>query len=196
MEGVVVDAGNLMHEPGLQFIQAEDGGSLRIDPAFGDTAACRAWQDAKGAHHRADQALDVATEVRRRRRPIIDLDAILAGTAPQGLGTELLGIIEVKTGRQAGYRPVKVDAPPRQIPILGRGRPVQTEVEANYHAGCDIDRKRQPGPTKRASIDLCDNHDVGQRMIDLNKPERHLLGQVTDDPSQLTPGKRSTFTPP
>jgi hypothetical protein len=111
-------------------------------------------------------------------------------------------------GRQAGYRPVKVDAPPRQIPILGqdrlaqhksngnRGRPVQTEVEANYHAGCDIDRKRQPGPTERASIDLRDNHDVGQRMIDLNKPERHLLGQVTDDPSQLAPGKRSTFTPP
>jgi hypothetical protein len=71
MEGMVVDAGNLMHEPGLQFIQAEDGDSLRIDAAFGDTAVCRAWQDAKGAHHRADQAYESAPK-QAQIKPLLD----------------------------------------------------------------------------------------------------------------------------
>jgi hypothetical protein len=158
----VVDACNLMHELGLQFIQAEDAGSLRIDRAFGDTAARRVWQDATGAHHRADQALHATTEVRRHRRPIIDFDAILSGAVPQGLGAKLLGSTEVKTDRQAVCGPVKGNAPHRQIPIVAqdrlaqrkgngdRGRPIQTEVEANYHSRGDIDRKRQQEPTERA----------------------------------------------
>ena len=63
MDGVVVDAGNLVDQPSLQLVHGHRRRRLRIIVAVGDATAGGARQQADGPHHRADQPLDMPAPI-------------------------------------------------------------------------------------------------------------------------------------
>jgi len=122
-----VIAGDLEDQPPLELIQGQRRSSgRRVLPTLGNAAERRARQQLNRAHHRANQTLDVAAIVRRRHRPVNELDPVFLGRPAQRPRAKLLGVVDVdRIGKTRG-RPFRGDAEPRQ-PGQARPRPLYDE---------------------------------------------------------------------
>jgi len=60
-------------------------------------------------HQRAHQPLDMATEPRRRRGTIFDLNPMLLAPALERTGVEFAAVIDVDDLRQPVHRPREID---------------------------------------------------------------------------------------
>ena len=152
-------ARDLECDPPLQFIHRHCRmGSRIVAATLADVAEGRAREKMDGTHHSTNQPFDVSAIVWCGNRTMNEFYAILFRPPAQGVGPELLGIVEMDRVRKPGNRPLRINAQPLDPCLLGlnnvldcesnrdtRGR-LEREIEARNHAACDIDGKRQPWP--------------------------------------------------
>ena len=190
MHGRVIATDDFQREPALKLIKRHRRVPLRIVvAAIGHGTEGRARQHVHSAHQRPDQPLDVAAVMRRRHRPMDQLNPIFGGSARQRPGPEFAAVVDVNEIGQPGDRPLQVDPTRRQPRRLRRHsvmnsqcdgrrrRRLQAEVEPRHHPAGDVDRERQPGPLDRPAMHGVDHEKIDARMVDLNNLQR-IFGAV------------------
>ena len=83
MNGAMVHAGNLMHEPSLELVECHRRTDLRVLAAFRQVPTRRSRQEPGRALHRSDDALDMAAPVQRSWRAISKLNPLLSHSSAQ-----------------------------------------------------------------------------------------------------------------
>ncbi|MEO1959775.1 MAG: hypothetical protein ABGW82_02155, partial [Paracoccus sp. (in: a-proteobacteria)] len=89
-----------------------------------------------GAHHGADQPLDMAAIVGSGDRTMDELDAIFLSAPLQGARPEFLGVIEVDGIREPAGRPLRIDAQ--------SGKPHLCRLQGRLEYECDLNLWRRP----------------------------------------------------
>ncbi len=202
MHLVVVGAEHLQHQDALELPERQHRRRLGVVVAARrHVGRGGAGQRMHTAHQGSHQPLDVPPEVRRRRRAVVDADAVLLAAALERLGVELAAIVHMDHLRQAVHRPGEVDvvrAEPvrlRQHRLRDRqrrrrgARGVERQVEAQHRAGMDVQRQRQPGAADAGAGHVIHQHEVHLGVVDLDHLQRPLRPQAATDLAELVAGR-------
>ncbi|WP_286192217.1 hypothetical protein [Roseomonas genomospecies 6] len=151
-----------------------------VDAPLLDGGEGGAGQEVQLLHEMADAPFDVAAHVRRSRRPVPHLDAVILAGPCEGLGVELLAVVDVDDLAQARDRPFGRKTARRQPVALvhhrvgdagrhtGHAGRIEGQVEAAVHPGSDVHRQgdeRAPDDLQRVGLHP---HHVGRGMVDLD----------------------------
>ena len=200
--GVV--ARDFQRDPALQLVERHRRARPRvIVAAMLDIAERRSRQEMNRAHHRADQALDMAAIVRRGDGPVDKGNPIFLSAPPQSMREKILAVVDVNRVGKSGRRPIRVDVADREPSLLrqrqmldcqrdgySRGG-LEGEMKSGDHAARDVDRQRQPWPLDGRAIDGIHDDQIHHRMIDLHDLERMVGAILTGDRPRSGPAPPS-----
>src|ERR1019366_6251459 len=150
-------------------------------------------------HESAEIPLDMAAKLGTSRRAILQTDTVAFATTLERQAVKLGGVVQMHDLWNAVRSPSDLEPLPLQPAILrqarhgerkadrGRGRRVQAQNKPEHHPGRNIKRDCNPRSPHRLALHLIDNHDVDERVVDLDNIERinsarraHCTGRYVD----------------
>ena len=203
----VVGAEHLQGEDRLELAQGQRRRGVRVGvAALPDGGEGRAREGVDAAHQRAHEALDVPAVAWGPHGPVVDADAVLPAATPEGLRVELAGVVHVGAPRQARDRPRQGEAARRQPFVLrqhgvrerererhaGRRGRVERDQKARHGTGVHVEGERQPGAADRPPGGVVHDHQVDERVVDLQHVQRAFGRQVARGGSEALPGRART----
>ena len=203
---IAVIPDHFQRQPSLQLVEGQRGvlGGVVV-AKLGHVRKRRAREQMRGAHHRADQPLDMAAVVRPRHRAINQSNTMLIAAALERARLELLGVVEMERLGNPGDRPFGGDAQPRQPRLLrqdqmldgqrhgSRRRRLERDIEPRHHAARHIDRQGQPRSPDGLAMHGVDHEHVDLGMIDLHDFERMARTVFAHDRREARAGGLRSF---